>query len=362
ANIITISRRGFLKRTPTAEFRTQGRGGKGLKGMETREAQSEEEESDFVEQLFSATAHDYLMFFTDTGRVYVERVFQIPEMARTSKGRSIKNLLSLRPEEKIATVLRVQAVMDGNDDKTWEQDDAYVLFATRDGTVKKTKLADFKNHRKDGIIAIRIDEGNELIVARLTNGQDEICLVTREGYCVRCSETTIRPMGRPSRGVAGIRPRGDDYVVGAAVVDNESKFLIASEKGVGKRTPFDDYSTKGRGGKGVITLKVTEKTGKVAGAIVIGDDEDVMLMTSSGQSVRIGADSISVLSRAAQGVRLMRLKDGESIQDVTRVAKDEEEEGEEEGVEAAGTDVVEPLAGEGEGDAEASGDADGSGE
>ncbi|CAN5393563.1 hypothetical protein BH23VER1_BH23VER1_13150 [soil metagenome] len=322
-NIITISHRGYIKRTPTGEFRLQGRGGKGLKGMVTREAIDEEDEKDFVETLFSASNHDYLMFFTNTGRVYVERVYQIPEMSRTSKGRSIRNLLNLRPEEKIATTLRVDAVLDGQDDRTWEQEDKFVLFATRDGTVKKTALADFKNYRKDGIIAIRIDEGNELFGVRLTGGDDDICLVTRNGYCVRCNEKTIRTSGRPSRGVAGIRPRGDDYVIGLAVVVPDDKFLIVSEKGLGKRTPFDDYPIKGRGGKGVITMKTTERTGKVAGAIVVGEGDDVMLMTTSGQSVRISAAGISTLGRAAQGVRLMRLAESEKIQDVAQVVAEE---------------------------------------
>jgi len=324
AHVITISHRGYIKRTPVGEFRTQGRGGKGLKGMETREVEGDEDEADFVEQLYSVTAHDYLLFFTDTGRVYVERAFQIPEMSRTAKGRSIKNFLNLRPEEKIASTLRVEAVRtDDGTDITWDQE-RYVLFATKDGTVKKTALGDFRNFRKDGIIAIRIDEGNSLLGVRLTTGENDICLVTRNGYCVRTNESTIRSMGRPSRGVAGIRPREGDYVVGLAVVDEDSKFLVASEKGLGKRTPFDDYPTKGRGGKGVITMKTTDKTGKVAAALAVSDDEDIMLMTSSGQSVRIPANSISIVGRATQGVRLMSLNEGETIQDITRVAKDDE--------------------------------------
>ena len=318
ASVITISHRGYIKRTAMTEFRTQGRGGKGLKGMETREAEDAEDEADFVEQIYSVTAHDYLLFFTDTGRVYVERAFQIPEMSRTAKGRSIKNFLNLRPEEKIASTLRVEAVRteDGTD-ITWEQE-RFVLFATKDGTVKKTALGDFRNFRKDGIIAIRIDEGNTLLGVKLTNGENDVCLVTRNGYCVRCNESTIRSMGRPSRGVAGIRPREGDYVVGIAIVDENSKFLVASEKGLGKRTPFEDYPTKGRGGKGVITMKTTEKTGLVAAALAVSDDEDIMLMTSSGQSVRIPASTVSIVGRATQGVRLMSLKEGEIIQDITK--------------------------------------------
>ena len=324
ATIITISHRGFIKRTPAVDYRTQGRGGKGLKGMETRDASTEEEEDDFVEHLFSGTAHDYLLFFTNTGRMYVERVYLIPEMARTAKGRSIKNMLELRAGEKIAAVLRLKAVLEEEGDKTWEQD-GNILFATRDGTVKKTTLMAYKNYRKGGLNAITISEDNELIGVHLTTGEDDICLVTRDGLCVRTSESTIRSTGRTAMGVAGIRPRGEDYVVSLTVVDSSAQFLVASEKGLGKRTPFDDYPTKGRGGKGLITMKTTDRTGKVAGAIAVLEDDDVMLMTSTGKTVRIPANSISSIGRNAQGVKLVTLKDGETIQDIVRVVGGEAE-------------------------------------
>ncbi len=345
ATIITISHRGFIKRTPATEYRTQSRGGKGLKGMETREAQTEEEESDFVEHLFSGTAHDYLLFFTNTGRLYVERVYAVPEMARTAKGRSIKNLLDFKEDEKIASVLRLEAVMEEDGDKTFDQD-GFILFATRDGTVKKTGLAEYRNYRKGGLNAITIEDGNELIGVRLTTGDDDVCLVTRAGYCVRTHESTIRAMGRTARGVAGIRPRDDDYVVSLAVVDTDGQFLVASEKGLGKRTPFDDYPTKGRGGKGVITMKTTDRTGKVAGAVVVLEDDDVMIMTASGKTVRIKASGISSIGRNAQGVKLVSLADGDSIRDIVRVVGDEDEdavEGEEAEVEsdADATDATE---------------------
>ncbi len=328
ATIITISHRGFIKRTPANEYRTQGRGGKGLKGMETRDAQTEEEEADFVEHLFSGAAHDYLLFFTNTGRLYVERVYVVPEMARTAKGRSIKNMLDLREDEKIAAVLRLEAVLEEEGDKTWEQE-GYILFATRDGTVKKTALVDYKNYRKGGLNALTIEEGNELIGVRLTTGENDICLVTRDGFCVRTNESTIRSMGRTAKGVAGIRPRGEDYVVSLTIVDNEAQFLVASEKGLGKRTPFDDYPTKGRGGKGVITMKTTDRTGKVAGAIAVHEDDDVMLMTSSGKTVRIKANSISSIGRNAQGVKLVTLAEGENIQDIVKVVNEDDEDEEE---------------------------------
>ncbi len=334
STIITISHRGFIKRTPAVDYRTQGRGGKGLKGMETRDAQTEEEESDFVEHLFSGTAHDYLLFFTNTGRLFVERVYVIPEMARTAKGRSIKNLLDLRENEKIASVLRLEAVLEDEGDKTWEQE-GFILFATRAGTVKKTALVDYKNYRKGGLNAITIEEGNELIGVRLTTGEDDICLVTRDGLCVRTSESTIRSMGRTAKGVAGIRPRGEDYVVSLTIVDKSAQFLVASEKGLGKRTPFDDYPTKGRGGKGLITMKTTDRTGKVAGAIAVLEDDDVMLMTSGGKTVRIKASGISSIGRNAQGVKLVTLSEGEIIKDIVRVVgEDPDDEAAEEGTEA----------------------------
>lgn len=330
SNLITISHRGYIKRTLASEYRTQARGGKGLKGMETREAADKDDEDDFVEHLFAATAHDYLMFFTNTGRVYVERVFQIPEGSRVSKGRSIKNLLNLQQEEKIASVLRIEAVGNEDKDATFVED-KFVLFATRSGKVKKTKLSDFRNYRKDGIIAIKIEEGNELIDVKMTNGGDEISLVTSQGYAVRTSEENIRPMGRPSAGVAGIRPGPEDYLVSLAVVDNSKQLLVVSEKGLGKRTPFEDYPTKGRGGKGVITMKVTEKTGRVVKALRVSEDDEVMLMTNAGQSVRISAASARLTGRNAQGVILMKTKEGEAIQDIARVVSEDVDEEESEG-------------------------------
>jgi DNA gyrase subunit A len=326
-NVVTMTHRGFIKRTPTSEYRTQGRGGKGLRGMETREAGGEDEADDFVEHLFAASAHDYLMFFTNTGRVYTERVYQIPEMSRTGKGRSIKNLLNLRPEEKIAAVLRLEAESD-KDESMWRED-RFVLFGTKDGTVKKTALSDFQNIRKDGIIAVKIDEGNDLIDVVLTDGTKQVCLVTHEGMCVRCEETDIRPMGRNAAGVAGIRPEEGDFVVSLTTVDPTAQLLVVSEKGLGKRTPFDEYRLTNRGAKGVTTMNVTEKTGKVVAALAVHNDGELMLMTDKGQSVRIRVNEIRETGRNAQGVRLMNLAEGETIQDVACVISDEEEGGEE---------------------------------
>jgi DNA gyrase subunit A len=321
--VITISKRGFIKRTNASEFRTQGRGGKGLKGMETREGATEEDESDFVEHLFSAAAHDYLMFFTNTGRVYVERAYQIPEGTRTSKGRSIKNMLNLRPEESIAASLRLESSKDDEENDNTFLQDRSVFFATRSGKCKKTQLSDFKNYRKDGIIAINLEEGNELVDVLLTKTGDSVCIVTANGFCVRTSEDNFRDMGRNSMGVRGINPREGDELVGLVISDESKHFLIVSENGLGKRTPFEDFPIKGRGGKGMIAMKITEKTGAVCGALVVSEDDELMCMTSSGQSVRIPAKEVRIIGRATQGVKIMSLKKGEIIQDIARVVEGE---------------------------------------
>ncbi|NWK56260.1 DNA gyrase subunit A [Verrucomicrobiaceae bacterium N1E253] len=330
--IVTISNRGYIKRTASAEYRLQARGGKGVRGMETRDAnKAEDEEDDFVEHLFSAQAHDYLMFFTNTGRVYVERVYGVPEGSRASKGRSIKNMLNLQPEETIAATLRLERVLnDDEEDVTFGEENGYVLFATRSGKVKKTSLSNFRNFRKDGIIAIKLDEGNTLVDVRLTSGKDDICLVTNAGYCVRTSETNIRPMGRPSAGVAGVKPREGDFLVSLTIVSDETKLLVASENGLGKRTAYDEYMAKGRGGKGMKTMNVTEKTGKVVGALSVSEEDELMLMTSDGQSIRIRCSDIRETGRAAQGVKLVTLKGGEKLQDIARLVPDEDADEEDE--------------------------------
>jgi len=328
--IVTLSNKGYIKRTPSAEYRVQARGGKGVRGMETRNAnQTDDDEQDFVEHLFSAQAHDYLMFFTNTGRVYVERVYGIPEGSRASKGRSIKNMLNLQPEENIAATLRLERKTNEEDeDITFGEENGYVLFATRSGKVKKTGLSNFRNFRKDGIIAIKLDEGNTLVDVKLTSGEDDICLVTSAGYCVRTSETNIRAMGRPSAGVAGVKPREEDYLVALTIVTPEAKLLVASENGLGKRTDYQEYMAKGRGGKGMKTMNVTDKTGRVVGALSTTEEDELMLMTSDGQSIRIRCSDVRETGRAAQGVKLVSLKDGEKLQDIARVMPDDENEDE----------------------------------
>ena len=326
SQIITISHRGYIKRTSAEEYRLQARGGKGLKGMEMREASSEEEENDFVELLFTAGTHDYLLFFTNTGRVFVERVFFIPEGTRTAMGRSIKNLLNLRPEEKIAATLRIQGQGQDDKDKTFSPA-FHIVFATRSGIVKKTNLSDFRNIRRDGIIAIAIEEGNELIDVKLTTGKDEIVLITHQGLSLRCDEAQFRDQGRDTMGVTGIRPVPGDYVVAMAKVNPEATLLVVSENGIGKRTPFEDYRPQNRGGKGIITMKTNEKTGPVVRAIEVMEADELMLMTSTGQSVRIRVRDVRQAGRNTMGVRLMRLNTGETIQDIALVIADPSEEG-----------------------------------
>ncbi len=326
AMIVTLSHRGYVKRTPATEYRLQGRGGKGLKGMETK-ATAKDQPDDFVEHLFSVQAHDYLMFFTNTGRVYVERVYELPEGSRTSTGRSIRNVLNLKPEEKIAALLRLERAVDDNgNDVTFSDEAGFVFFATRSGKVKKTALNDFRNYRKDGIIAIILEEANELIGVRRTSGSDEIILVTHEGISLRFHEDDTRDQGRASMGVMGIRPVENDFVVGLALVTQGSTLLVASENGLGKRTPFDDYRKQTRGGKGIITMKVNDKTGPLVGAVTVVDADELMLMTSTGQSIRIRVNEIRETGRNAQGVKLLTLKEGEKLQDISLVIPDGEDD------------------------------------
>ncbi len=346
AMIVTLSHRGYVKRTPASEYRLQARGGKGLKGMERRQT-GKDEEDDFIEHLFSVQAHDYLMFFTNTGRVYVDRVYELPEGSRTAMGRSIRNVLNLKPEEQIAAMLRLErATDDDGNDITFREDAGYVFFATRSGKVKKTALNDFRNYRRDGIIAINLEEENELIDVRLTTGDDDLILVTHNGLSLRFHESDSRSMGRNSMGVRGINPREGDYVVGLSRVTEGATLLVASENGLGKRTPFDDYRQQSRGGKGIITMKVTDKTGPVVGAVTVEPEDELMLMTSTGQSIRIPVEGVSIIGRNAQGVKLLTLREGEKLQDVARVVPD----GEDSDVAGGGEDVAEEGGGEESGD------------
>ena len=321
--IVTLTHNGFIKRTAVSAYRAQRRGGKGVIGMTAREGTSEEDADDFVEHLFTATTHDYIMFFTTDGRCYVERVYEIPEGSRASKGRSIANLLELRPEEKIAATIRVQGQKEETD--TWT-DKLHIVFATRSGIVKKSNLSDFKNIRKGGIIAIQIEKGDRLIDCKLTGGLDEIVLITHEGMSIRFNEEELRDQGRNTVGVWGIRPDKGDFIVGVALVNKDAMLLVAGENGLGKRTTFEEYRLQSRGGKGVITMKTTDRTGGVAGALTVREADELMLITNKGKMVRTRVAEIRETGRNAQGVKLIDMREGEMLSGIAPVVRDEEEE------------------------------------
>jgi DNA gyrase subunit A len=327
--IISITHGGFIKRTAVSAFRAQRRGGKGVIGMATREGATEEEEGDFVEHLFTATTHDYLMFFTQSGRAYVEKVYEIPEMGRAAKGRSIANILELKPDEKIAATIRIQSKKSGTGanavDQTWDEN-LHIVFATQSGIVKKSNLSDYRNVRKGGIIAIQIEEGDRLIDAKLTNGNNELVLITKKGMSLRFHEEQLRDQGRNTVGVWGIRPEKDDQVVAIAIVDPSATLLVAGENGIGKRTPFDDYRRQSRGGKGIITMKTGEKTGDVVGALTVRETDEIMLITNKGQMVRTRVKEIRETGRNTMGVKLMNLREGEKLQAIAPVVSRAEEE------------------------------------
>jgi DNA gyrase subunit A len=327
--IISITHGGFIKRTAVSAFRAQRRGGKGVIGMATREGATEQEEGDFVEHLFTATTHDYLMFFTATGRAYVEKVYEIPEMGRAAKGRSIANILELKPDEKIAATIRVQSKKSGTGpnaiDQTWDEN-LHIVFATESGIVKKSNLSDYANVRRGGIIAIQIEEDDRLIDAKLTNGNNEIVLITKDGMSLRFHEEQLRDQGRNTVGVWGIRPEKGDHVVAIAIVDPNAMLLVAGENGIGKRTPFDDYRRQSRGGKGIITMKTGEKTGDVIGALTVRDTDEIMLITNKGQMVRTRVKEIRETGRNTMGVKLMDLRNGEKLQAIAPVVSEAEEE------------------------------------
>ncbi|MBQ4613904.1 MAG: DNA gyrase subunit A [Akkermansia sp.] len=354
--IVTISHSGYIKRTNSDEYRLQARGGKGIKAATTK---SKKDANDYVEHLFAAQNHDYIMFFTNTGRVYVERVYEIDEAARSAQGRSIKNLLDMQAEERIAAILRLERkVSEDGKDITFAEGSGNVVFATKDGTVKKTALNDFVNYRKAGIIAINLEEGNSLVNAVLTTGEQDVIIVTHNGMSIRFSESQMRAQGRNTIGVRGIKLREGDYVVAMAVVpegetatalaedadetageelttdmaaapaDSDSAYslLVVSENGLGKRTKFAEYRLQSRGGIGIKTMNCTEKTGLVVSATTVTDADELMIMTSGGQSVRMKVNTIRETGRATQGVKLITLNDKESIQEITLVIPDDEDD------------------------------------
>jgi len=306
--IVTLSREGYVKRTPVAAYRTRGRGAKGVTGAETKDA-------DHLVALHVASTHDYLLLFTDKGRVLWLKVFHVPQGARTSKGRALVNLLPLQGE-KVASVIPVKD-FDG---------ERMLVMATRKGLVKKTPLEAYSRPRSNGIIGIRLDEGDSLVDVVLTRPGQDLLLATADGYALRCHGDRVRPMGRDTMGVRGIRLRGaEDAVVSLLALEEGTTILTACEKGMGKRTPAADYPVKGRGGMGVINTRVTEKNGRVVSVMAVADDDDVLFITRGGMIVRTRCSSIRPIGRATQGVRLVTLDEGDSLVDVSRVVREDEE-------------------------------------
>ena len=314
--VITLTHTGYTKRVPVDTYRSQRRGGRGVSGMATRE-------EDFVEHLFTTSTHNYILFFTNKGVVYQLKGYQIPEAGRQAKGTAIVNLLPLDPDEKITAMIPVASFEEGH----------YLTFVTKDGTVKKTDLMAYSKIRSNGLRAIEIAEGDELINALITDDGSEVMIGTRNGYAIRFEATDVRPMGRTAHGVRGIRLKKDDYVVSAVKVLDGTQLLTITENGYGKKTEFDEYKVQSRGGMGVFNYKLTDKTGPVIGMAAVSDEDDVMMITSEGVIIRTHTAEISTFGRQTQGVRVMRLADGINAASIAVTPHIEEEENEESGEE-----------------------------
>jgi len=314
--VITISHEGYIKRTPLTEYRRQGRGGKGSIGSNSRDA-------DFIEHLLIASNHNYMLFFTESGQCFWLRVFEIPEGTRTSKGRAIQNIINIPKEENIKAYIKLISLKD----KEYLENN-YIIMCTRKGTIKKTSLEAYSRPRANGINAININEGDSLLEASLTSGNSEIVMALKSGRAIRFNEATVRPMGRTATGVRGISLDSDnDEVVGMISIDNpETTVLVVSEKGYGKRTDIDDYRVTNRGGKGVKTLNVTDKTGNLVAIKGVTDNEDLMIINKSGIIIRIAISELRTMGRATQGVRLITLKGNDEIASVAKIEHDDEEE------------------------------------
>ena len=310
-NVVTLTHFGYIKRVSADVYRSQKRGGKGLTAMNTRE-------EDFVEHLFVTSTHNSLMFFTNTGKVFRLKTYELPEASRTAKGTAIVNLLQLAQGEKVTAVM---PVTDFNDDSL------YVLMATSNGLIKKTKLSEYSNIRKTGIQAITLKEDDELIDVRLTDGNNDIIMVTKEGLSIRFKEEEVRAVGRTSMGVKGIALGKEDKVVGMEPIKEDNGYVLAiTENGFGKRTELEEYRCQGRAGKGVLTYKITSKTGNIVGVKLVNDHDEVMLITDTGVIIRLNVDDISILGRNTQGVTLMRTSDGGKVINIAKVPNEEETE------------------------------------
>jgi DNA gyrase subunit A len=309
AVVITISHMGYMKRTPLSEYRRQSRGGRGARGSDIRE-------EDFLEHLYIATAHNYMLFFTEKGKCFWLRVYEIPEGGKTSKGRAIQNMLNIEPDDKVRAIINLKDLKDEEYVKN-----NYIILCTKKGTIKKTSLEAYSRPRLNGINAININEGDHLLEARLTNGSSEVLMALRSGRAIRFNEKTVRPMGRTATGVRGITLGGKtDEVIGMICVNNtDESILVVSEKGYGKRSDLDDYRVTNRGGKGVKTINVTEKTGSLIAIKNVTDRDDLMIINLSGIIIRMGVSDLRVMGRATQGVRLINLKEDDGIAAVAKV-------------------------------------------
>lgn len=312
--VITISHMGYIKRTPLTEYRTQNRGGVGVKGSSTRE-------EDFIEYIYVTTMHNTMLFFTEQGRCYWLKVYAIPEGTRASKGRAIQNVIQIAPDDKVRAYINVRHL----DDPEYVNNN-YIIMCTKSGIVKKTLLEAYSRPRQNGVNAITIREGDQLIEAKLTNGNNEVILAAKNGKAIRFNEDTVRPIGRTGTGVKAITIEGDDEVVGMVCVEKGTKedILVVSENGYGKRTDLDDYRITNRGGKGVKTLQITEKTGKLVAIKSVSDDNDLMIINRSGVTIRIPVSDIRVAGRATQGVKVINLRNNDAIASVVPVPKSEE--------------------------------------
>jgi len=323
--VVTLTHFGYVKRIPATTYKAQRRGGKGIMGITTRE-------EDFVERLFVTSTHNYVLFFTTKGRMYKLKAYEIPEAGRQAKGTAIVNLLQLDPEEKVTAAI---CVKDFEPDK-------YLFFATRKGVVKKTDFMSYHSNRKGGLAAIVLDEDDELINVKLTDGNEDILLSTRHGMCIRFNESDVRPLGRVSHGVRGIRLAEGDYVVGMSAAKEDADLLVVTENGYGKKTSLAEYKTQNRGGQGVNTYRLSETTGDVAGIKVVTESDDIMLITSDGTIIRMKTREISRIGRLTKGVRLMRLNDVQVVSIARTEEQEEEEELMPEVIEAEGTEEAVP--------------------
>lgn len=314
--VITISHEGYIKRTPLTEYRKQGRGGKGSMGSQSRD-------KDFIEHMLIASNHNYMLFFTETGKCFWLRVFEIPEGTRTSKGRAIQNVINIPKEENIKAYIKVVNLKDQD-----YLNNNFIIMCTKKGTIKKTSLEAYSRPRANGINAININDGDQLLEACLTNGESEIVMALRSGRAIRFNESTVRPMGRTATGVRGVTLAHDkDEVVGMISINNpDVTVLVVSENGYGKRTDIDDYRVTNRGGKGVKTINITDKTGELVAIKDVTDSDDLMIINKSGIVIRIGVDDLRVMGRATQGVRLITLKGDDSIASIAKVEREEEDE------------------------------------